>query len=176
MGEAIQVTRSMFEGLFVRALEPRGEFLAELKSAGFDPTAIQAQYPISTWWKCVDIAAKHHCAGMGRDEADRALGAIFANGFLNTLPGSATAGGLAVMGPERMVERVPYLCQLVRTDLDVHVEKSGASEALVHVVDAYPRPHFMSGCIQLALERTKTKGSVTVETLTPTGYVIKVAW
>ncbi|QSQ24596.1 DUF2378 family protein [Pyxidicoccus parkwayensis] len=173
---SLRVPASMVEGLFVRALPADPDFHAALRAVGVDVEKLLPHYPVEVWQEAMAVARQHFHAGQPRPQADWQLGRAFARGFLETLVGRVIAVTLPMLGPARLVERIPRHLTMGRADMRATVEPLGERERQVRIEARHPLPDFMAGCIELMMERTKVKPQVEVLERAQTSYTLRVRW
>ena len=171
-----RVAGSMFEGLFVRALPPEPAFHADLKAVGVDVERLLPQYPMRVWLEALAVARRHYFPGHTQQQADRLLGRLFVQGFLDTLAGRVAGALLPMVGPARMLDRAERNISIGRPDIRVTVQVVGETERLLLFEDAAPLPDFAAGSIAVGLERARAQAEVTVEDRQATSYVLRVRW
>ena len=171
-----QVPASMFEGLFVRALPADPAFHAALRAVGVDVAKLSPHYPVEVWQEAMAVARQHFHAGQPRAQADWQLGRVFAQGFLDTLVGRVIAVTMPMLGPARLVDRLPRHLATGRADMRATVEPLGETERTVRIEALHPMPDFMAGTIEVMMERTKVKPQVEVLERAETSYVLRVRW
>lgn len=165
-----------FEGLFQRTLKAEGPFKQELRVAGYDMDAPKAIYPTEVWNRCIDVALRHVTPGKKREEALRELGRVLIDGFFQTIVGSVIAVGLPMLGPERVVQRLPRYITSTSLGVKMTMEKLGERRYLLRSLDAYALPELTAGLIEAGLLRTKTTVTATVVERAPDAYALEIRW
>ncbi len=122
------------------------------------------------------VARRHFFPGQTQQQAERLLGRLFIQGYLDTMVGRVAGSLLPVLGPARMLERTQRHFALARPDIRVTVQVVGETERRLLFEDAEPLPDFAAGCVEVALERIRTRAEVTVEDRQATSYVLRVRW
>ena len=167
---------SIFEGMFVRALQPTGAFLEALRETGFDPVAMEATYSVEVWTACLTIARRQVYPSLSEEAGDRALGRRFADGFLSTIVGRMVAVTLPIIGLARMLDRLPRYVSMGRSDLVIQTAKVGETQRKLTFINGTPMPHFMAGALETAFNRTRTVTQVAVTQVRKHQYEIFVGW
>jgi uncharacterized protein (TIGR02265 family) len=103
----VKALQSLFEGLFVRALQPSGSFKDRLREKGFDLSRMQPKYPIQVWLDCVDVANSEVHPELSRPDAWVAIGDRFVEGYFQTLVGRMIATTLPFLSAKTFVGRSP---------------------------------------------------------------------
>ncbi len=172
-----RVPVSVMEGLFVRGIKAQGALVERLVSLGYDPRQPEVTYPITTYQKCISAARYELYPSLSDEEAYRKLGRYLANGFLETLVGKVVGVAMPMIGPARVVERIPrYVSVMGRPDMVVRITPVGERGRRVHFGDTYNHPDFMAGNLEVALERASTTPTVVVEERTSEGYRLLARW
>jgi uncharacterized protein (TIGR02265 family) len=143
------VFSSTIEGL-VRALGPdlTPALTAKLAAAGLDLSK-----PLPPGWEparvlgWIELAATEVSPHLSRDEALRAMGRRFLEGWRSTLLGGATAQVMRVMGNRRALARLGRAFRTGDNFTESSVEFTGATEALV-TVDGLPFPTYVQGVLE----------------------------
>lgn len=120
---------SMFEGLFDRVLKPAGEFREALKVAGYDMANPKPEYPIEVWRECLYVAAKFKYPQLTRDDAWRAIGRTFLQGYFETIIGRLIAAAFPHFSPRTFVSRAPRLMRSGVKELQTELEWLGETKA-----------------------------------------------
>ncbi|HEY0094401.1 MAG TPA: DUF2378 family protein, partial [Archangium sp.] len=92
-----RIPSSVFEGLFVRGLEPHAQLSQGLRAEGYDPKCPEVDYPVQTWKRCVALARDLSFGELGDAEAYRLLGRKLTQGFTETLVGRVAAVALPMI-------------------------------------------------------------------------------
>lgn len=113
----------LFEGLFVRALDVSGPLEDELRRLGYDRRKPQPSYPTELFVACIDAARRARHPKLLRDDGLRALGGQFFGGFRQTILGKVFIGAMGVVGPRRLLARIPRQLLSARRGISCrHVE------------------------------------------------------
>ncbi len=172
-----RVPVSVMEGLFVRGIKAEGGLIERLVTLGYDPRKPEVTYPITTYQKCITAARYELYSKLSDEEAYRALGRKLADGFLETLVGKVVGVAMPMIGPARVVERIPrYVSVMGRPEMVVRITPAGERGRRVYFFDTYNHPDFMAGNIEVALERASATPTVVVEERTADGYRLFVRW
>lgn len=98
------------EGLVKHGLKGRltPALSARLRSEGLDlERPILPAYPVELWVRCLHAIVDLDAPELGREEAFRQLGARMVDGMGETLVGKALFSLLRLIGPRRLVQRLP---------------------------------------------------------------------
>jgi uncharacterized protein (TIGR02265 family) len=172
-----RIPSSVFEGLFVRGLEPHRHLAQALEAEGYDPRCPEVDYPVAVWKRCVALARDLVYGQLGDSEAYRLLGRKLTEGFSDTLVGRVAAVALPMIGAARVMERLPrYLAMMGRSDVEVRMVSVGERVRRVTVSDTHNRPEFYAGALEVALERAHVQPFLTVEERSHQGFCLLVRW
>ena len=172
-----RIPSSVFEGLFVRGLEPNSQLSRGLGAEGYDPRCPEVDYPVQVWKRCVALARDLVYGELGDADAYRMLGRKPTEGFSDTLVGRVAAVALPMIGPARVVERLPrYLAMMGRPDLEVQLVPMGERARRVSIPDMHNRPEFIAGALEVALERAHVQPIITVEERSYLGFSLLIRW
>jgi uncharacterized protein (TIGR02265 family) len=172
-----RIPSSVFEGLFVRGLEPHAELARALAAEGYDPRCPEVDYPVQVWKRSVALARDLVYGELSDMEAYRILGRKLTEGFTQTLVGRVAAVALPMIGAARVVERLPrYLAMMGRPDLEVQMLTVGERSRRVTIPDTHNRPEFIAGALEVALERAHVQPLVSVEDRSHLGFRLLIRW
>jgi uncharacterized protein (TIGR02265 family) len=172
-----RIPSSVFEGLFVRGLEPNIQLARALSAEGYNPRCPEVDYPLQVWKRCVALARDIVCGELADADAYRFLGRKLTEGFCDTLVGRVAAVALPMLSPSRVVERLPrYLAMMGRPELDVQILPLGERTRRITVPDAHNRPEFIAGAMEIALERAHVQPIISVEERSHLGFRLLVRW
>lgn len=168
---------SVFEGLFVRGMAPHEGLSRALGLEGYDPRCPEMSYPVMVWKRCVDKARQLVYGPHGDAEAYRQLGRKLTEGFAETLVGRVAVVALPMIGPARVLERLPrFLAMMGRPDLEVKLVLLGERTRSITLADQYNRPEFIAGALEVALERAHARPILDVDDRSPLGFRLLVRW
>jgi uncharacterized protein (TIGR02265 family) len=168
---------SFFEGLFIRSLQASGAFAAALRDCGFDPYHPRAIYPIEVWNAALEVAWRHCYPELERESAYRELGRQLCRGFLQTWMGKVVDMGLPMLGPERLLARVPSLFALDTFRYDVRVVSLGWHHSRVSFRnDPEAKPDLIAGLLEAGLTKTGAQPTVTVTLRQGQDFDLDVTW
>ena len=169
---------SFFEGLFIRSLQASGAFADALRNCGYDPDQPRAIYPIEVWNAALEVAWRHCYSGWDRESAYREMGRQLGRGFLQTWLGKVVDMGLPMLGPDRLMARVPSLLGLDTYRYEVKVLPLGWHHYRVSFRnDPDAKPDLIAGLIEMGLRRTGAKQpTVTVTMRSGQDFDIDLTW
>ena len=168
---------SFFEGLFILSLRASGAFADELRASGFDPQSPKAIYPIEVWNVALEVAWRHCYPALERERAYRELGQQLARGFLRTWRGKVVDMGLPMLGPDRVLERLPGIFAIDTFRYEVKVLRLGPRQYRVTFrEDPDAKPDLMAGVIEEGLRRTGIKPRIVVSMRAPRDFDLDLDW
>lgn len=165
---------SAFEAMFVHVLQPTGTFARELAAAGFEPGRMEARYPSSVWYRCLDIGRRHTFPDLPIPEGFRMLGRSFMEGYYRTLIGKVVSAALPLYGLQRTLDRLPRVWKGSQPTTEVTVEKDGARAWRVTLNSPGVIPEFSAGVLEAAAAPVGEKLSVDVVARSPLHCVLSV--
>lgn len=118
-----------FEGL-TRAYGSRftPELLTNFRLYGFDPERLLPAYPQKTFIEVVRLIARALNPGLEENEAIRAVGRGFIDGYDETLVGRAMLGMIRLIGPRRTLERLTRQFRTGNNFSDTRLMQKGPTE------------------------------------------------
>ena len=164
---------SAFEALFQRALGGDATLAAKLREQGVDVARLEVRYPTAVWCACVAVARQHRFPRLSAAKGERALGRLVAEGFFDTLIGRVLGVGLPLLGPARVLHRLPRSFAAVSTDVGIEVSDHPDGHR-VQFDEAHPLPELVAGVLEVALARAGFEGRIDVESSHARGYVLRV--
>ncbi len=168
---------SFFEGLFIRSLQASGAFADALRDCGFDPSQPRALYSIEVWNAALEVAWRHRYPTLDREAAYRELGRQLCHGFLQTWAGKVVDMGLPLLGPERLLARVPDLLALDTYRYDVKVRPLDWHHYRVFFRnDPDAKPDLIAGLFEAGLRRTGIQPIVTVTMRAGPDFDLELRW
>lgn len=165
----------MFEGMFIRALKPRGPFLEELKAAGFDPSALAPDYPGELFSQCLEIARKYEYPQSASKVAEHELGRRFAQGFLGTLLGRFIRAAMPMFKPAQMIDKIPgYIAMGGAVAVTCQLKEERSRQFSFE--DASVNADFMAGLLEGGLRDAAAQYTVHVLHEGPHAFALRVSW
>jgi uncharacterized protein (TIGR02265 family) len=151
--------QSLFEGMFVHAIQPEGAFRAALKEKGFDLAHRLPRYPAAVWRDCADVAVRKLYPEVPRDQAWELLGERFADGYFQTLIGKMINTTLPFLPLRTFLMRSPRFIATGLEGAQVTLEWTDARTALL-VIEGPGElaSHLMAGVFRNAFRRMKVTG------------------
>lgn len=78
-----------------------------LRQLGLDVDRLPSSFPVVKWWPCLYVIVEETFPGVPVQEGFRRLARQHVEGYGRTLLGRATLRVLRLLGPKRMVQRMP---------------------------------------------------------------------
>lgn len=99
----------VIEGLIQHGLGGRvsSRLRERLGELGLNVDRLPSTFPVVKWWKCLHIIIEELFPGVPVEEAFRRLARQHVEGYGRTLMGRATLRVMRLLGPRRMVQRLP---------------------------------------------------------------------
>ncbi len=168
---------SFFEGLFIHSLRASGAFADALRDCGFDTHHPKALYPIEVWNEALEVAWRHCYPGLERERAYHELGRQLILGFLKTRMGWVVGMSLPLLGPERLLSRLPSLFSLDTFRYDIEVRQLGWRHYLVCFRnDPDAKPDLVAGCIEEGLHKAGCMPTCSVTRRAGQDFDIELWW
>jgi uncharacterized protein (TIGR02265 family) len=145
------VWESAVEGLFIRGVARRmtPALRDELRANGLDLSArLPPGLPSATWYACLNSAAKHLCPELSRAEAMRALGHLTIEGIAHTFWGKAFAPAAALLGPRRLLTRLPGQIRSTNNFAQGVLTEVSTNELKLEVSDVGDAPEMLQGSLE----------------------------
>jgi uncharacterized protein (TIGR02265 family) len=167
---------AVFEALFTRGFKPDARLVEALRAAGYDVQRPEPRYPTAVWHACIEAARRHLFPSLSVAEGTRRLGAIFADGYFNTLIGKVIGAALPLLGPERAIQRLPRYWSATQPDLGVEVVKAGERHYAVTLREKGILADFCAGLLEGSVRHTRAEVAITVREVDGTHCVLDVRW
>jgi uncharacterized protein (TIGR02265 family) len=178
--EVPRVQVSVFEGVFARSLKAEGELAAALARAGYDIARPEASYPPALLATCLELASRHCFPQLSLTEGTREIGRRFMDGYRQTLVGSVLVAALPLLGPARMLARLPRMMGANQNFGHTVAKAVGEQHWTVdysgNPPGVPPCAHYSAGCIEAALRLTRVEPTVTVTAERPDGFTLDIRW
>jgi uncharacterized protein (TIGR02265 family) len=99
-----------------------------LGDLGLDTDRLPSTFPVVTWLKCLRVIVEELFPGVPLDEGFRRLARQHVEGYGRTLMGRATLRVMRLLGPRRMVHRLPSMLSATDNYTAGTVEERGPRE------------------------------------------------
>lgn len=122
------VYSQVVEGLLQHGLHGRvtHRLKQRLKQAGLDvDRPLMPAYPVTLWVGCLSIIAEEAYPGVPREQAFRQLAEAHVEGYGRTLIGRAVFGVMRLLGPRRLVQRLPQTLRATDNYTEVDLVERG---------------------------------------------------
>ena len=163
------VFETAVEGTFVRAFGPRIQARQpchqELVSVGIDVTRpLKPSYHAGLYENAMKVLKKHLFPTHTDEAAYRELGRETCAGFYRTLVGSALAKVQPLIGPDRMLTRLPNSITNSSNFMKAQIEKRAPGDYKLHVWGSNT-PWYVAGAVDYAVNHSGVKATVEIEEL-----------
>jgi len=124
------VYSEVIEGLIQHGLGGRvpSRLRERLGDLGLDVDRLPSTFPVVTWHKCLRVLTEELFPGVPMDEAFRRLARQHVEGYGRTLMGRATLRVMRLLGPRRMVHRLPSVLSATDNYTAGSVEERGPTQ------------------------------------------------
>ncbi|MDY7225966.1 DUF2378 family protein [Hyalangium rubrum] len=109
-----------------------------LRHLGLDVDRPPPAFPVLAWQKCLHVIVEETFPGMPREEGFRRLAHRHVQGYGQTLIGKATLRVLRLLGPRRMVLRLPKVLSSTDNYTEGSAEERGPMEYTVSINSKQP--------------------------------------
>lgn len=155
------VWESAVEGLFIRGVGDRmtPALRDELRANGLDLNKrLPPGLPNAVWYACLNSAAKHLYPERARGEAMRALGHLTVEGIAHTFWGKAFAPAVHLLGPRRLLSRVPSQMRSTNNYATGVLTEVSPTELRLDVTDVGDVPEMLQGSLEQLASWAGAKG------------------
>lgn len=174
--DAFTTDNGLFEGLFVRALDVTGPLEVELRRLGYDRRRPEPRYPTAVFVACVDATRRALHPTLQVDAGLRLLGTAFFTGFRETILGRVFTGAVGVIGPRRLLGRIPRQMQSARGGVCCRLVEHGPTSYDLAIEDPAPLGPFFAGAVTTVLEAAGAHGVAVTVAPKPGGYDLQARW
>lgn len=120
----VQVVEGLLEHGLRGRVSPR--LKQRLRQVGIDlDRPLLPAYPVSLWEQCLNVIVEETFPGAPREEAFRQLAGHHVEGYGRTLVGRAAYGVLRLLGPRRVVQRLPQTLRSTDNYTQVELTEQG---------------------------------------------------
>ncbi|MCI0668835.1 MAG: DUF2378 family protein [Myxococcaceae bacterium] len=170
--------RRSFDALLQLVRTPPQSLLESLRRAGFDAERPRESYHPEVWRAAQDILRHHLFPDLAEGAGFRALGALFVGGFSQTVVGRVLAAAMPLLGPERIMARLPSYMKAGADGLPVTAETVRAGVWRVRVEASPGRLEFFCGVVEglLRLVRVADPSVTELSRFDAGGFEVLVCW
>ncbi|NVJ02023.1 DUF2378 family protein [Myxococcus sp. AM009] len=120
----VQVVEGLLEHGLRGGVSPRLKH--RLRQAGIDlDRPLLPGYPVLLWEKCLDVIVEETFPGLPREDAFRQLAERHVQGYGRTVVGRAVYGVMRLLGPRRLVQRLPQTLRATDNYTEVELTEQG---------------------------------------------------
>lgn len=120
----VQVVEGLLQHGLQGNVSPR--LKQRLRQVGVDlDRPLLPAYPVPVWMHCLNVIAEETYPGMPREEAFRKLAEAHVLGYGRTVIGRAVYGVMRLLGPRRMVQRMPQTLRATDNYTEVELVERG---------------------------------------------------
>ncbi|RKH60970.1 DUF2378 family protein [Corallococcus llansteffanensis] len=153
--EQRQVYVQVVEGLLQHGL--RGQvsprLRERLRQAGVDlDRPLLPLYPVPLWTRCLHIVIEEVHPGVPREEAFRQLARAHVEGYGATLLGRAVMGVMRVLGPRRVVQRLPEVLRGTDNYTEAVLTERGPANHELHINSVVDAPGYVEALFEALLQ------------------------
>jgi uncharacterized protein (TIGR02265 family) len=168
------------EGLLVKGLSLGPEVRAELRALGIDlDRPLLPAYPAALWHEALHLVARRVYPTLGLPEAYLRMGACTVYGLGDTLLGKAMLAMVKLVGPRRMLLRLPNSVKSGSNFAQLDVRELAPNAFLLTSQPYMGYGEFMQGSVSAAIDIAGAAGA-TVEVVeydrTAERLVLRASW
>lgn len=120
----VQVVEGLLQHGLQGRLSPR--LKQRLRQVGVDvDRPLLPAYPVPVWTRCLSVIAEETYPGVPREEAFRKLAEAHAQGYGRTVIGRAVYSIMRLLGPRRLVQRMPQTLRSTDNYTEVELVERG---------------------------------------------------
>lgn len=174
------VFESSLEAMFIISLADRNtpEVRKALREVGIDvDKKLPPALPREVWYAGIELVATHAWKELPREEALRAMGRRLIENLQHTLLGKTFSPVMRVLGPERLLKRVPHNMKSANNFATATVRVTAPRVVVIDTTDVGSAPQLFAGSLEglLAWAGVK-KSSVDYVMTTPPAAEFTVRW
>ncbi len=106
----------------------------------------------------------------------RLLGRAWFDGFTQTKVGTVLLVIARLVGPDRIITRIPVYVKAGREDISATVRALGAAHWSIDVQDASPMPMMTLGIMEGVMRSTGVEPELSIENLQRASYELHIRW
>lgn len=152
--DTARVYEQNVEALLIKAMKGKlsAPCLEELRAKGFDVAKLKSEYSYRDYLGAIVVVRRHVYKDVRDDAAAyRAMGQAMVDGFLETMMGKALGPLMRVVGPSRLVERLPSTFKSGNNYLVSAVTKLAERDYEFRVNYSEPHPAMTQGVLERAV-------------------------
>ncbi|MBL8913555.1 MAG: DUF2378 family protein [Archangium sp.] len=174
------VFESSLEAMFVISIHDRNtpELKAALRAVGVDvdkklPPALSRDI----WYAGIEVVAKHGWKELSREDALRAMGRRLIENLQHTLLGKTFGPVMRLLGPERLLKRVPHNMKSANNFSTATAELVAPRTVVIEATDVGSAPELFAGTLEALMAWVGApKSTVEFVTTTPPAARYTVRW
>ncbi|MCP3136303.1 DUF2378 family protein [Pyxidicoccus xibeiensis] len=146
----VQVVEGLLQHGLHGKVSPR--LKQRLKKAGIDlDRPLLPAYPVPLWTHCLSVIAEETFPGMPREEAFRLLADAHVQGYGRTVIGRAVYGVMRLLGPRRLVHRLPQTLRSTDNYTEVELTERGPTTYEMRMNSALDSPGYVEALFESML-------------------------
>ncbi len=168
----------LFQCLFVDALPSEPEYVAALREAGYTSSAAASACTVRRFAECLEIARRHFYGHRSVEEAQRHLGELMVDALVRSSTGRLAAATLGLLGPGRLLARLPPTYALPNESLRIIPTQRGPRAwSLAFQGEPAVPTHFAAGAVAEVIRRCRASPAVEIEPgAAPGDFDLLVTW
>ncbi|NMO20991.1 DUF2378 family protein [Pyxidicoccus fallax] len=143
----VQVVEGLLQHALHGQISPR--LKQRLKQVGVDlDRPLLPVYPVSLWMHCLTIIAEETYPGVPREEAFRRLAEAHVQGYGRTVIGRAVYGVMRLLGPRRLVLRLPQTLRATDNYTEAELIERGPTTYEMRMNSAVDAPGYVEALFE----------------------------
>lgn len=146
----VQVVEGLLQHGLHGKVSPR--LKQRLRQAGIDlDRPLLPAYPVPLWMHCLSVIVDETYPGIPREEAFRMLAEAHVQGYGRTVIGRAVYGVMRLLGPRRMVQRLPQTLRATDNYTEVELVERGPTAYEMRMNSAMDSPGYVEALFEAML-------------------------
>ena len=168
----------LFEALCLRGLKLEGEPVEALRGIGVHLDKLEPEYPLELWQAALQLIGQRCFPALAPEQAQFELGRALGRGYKDTLLGRVVAAAAPMLGPARVLQRLPGVVNSSRRGrgIEAKIEELGPRERRMVIVADKPMPDFYAGLFHEALATARVTPTVEVAERGHDGFTLAIRW
>ncbi|AKQ69539.1 hypothetical protein A176_006451 [Myxococcus hansupus] len=146
----VQVVEGLLEHGLRGRVSPRLKH--RLRQAGIDlDRPLLPAYPVPLWMQCLNVIVEESFPGLSREDAFRQLAERHIEGYGRTLVGRAVYGVMRLLGPRRLVQRLPQTLRATDNYTEVELLEQGPTTFTMRMNSVLDAPGYAESLFESLL-------------------------
>ncbi len=143
----VQVVEGLLQHGLHGKVSPR--LKQRLRQAGIDlDRPLMPAYPVPLWMHCLSVIIEETYPGVPREQAFRQLAETHVQGYGRTVIGRAVYGVMRLLGPRRLVQRLPQTLRATDNYTEVELLERGPTTYEMRMNSALDTPGYVEALFE----------------------------